>query len=491
MSNNSEYYEISSLSKYSNPNLEASLLGLVYINNQTASKIIPYLTKEDFTVREHALFFEVLKDLFLKNISINFDQLMFYKSKNKQYSFINFEFLLHIQDSAGLSNNIIQYLQELERLTKLRTIELKLSRVLNKLSTNTAVSESEVISELHDLLLNIDKSKTSQDFLTVEEVAKVVVDDLVKKRELNISNISGVPSGFEALDTLTQGFQPGEMIVLAARPGMGKTAFALNIAKNASSASRNKPAKKVVFFTLEMPSSQLVTRLFGISTEIDLYKFKKPSELSQEELDKITIHQKRHLNQLNLFIDESAKTDLPTLLWKCRRLAKTNGIDMIIIDYLQLLSVDSSKPSRDRQAEVATISRNLKTLALELKVPIIALSQLSREVEKREDKRPILSDLRESGTIEQDADIVLFLYRKNYYNKNKINFKDKDLSAQQKEMLEQGFIGDVTNLLIAKHRNGTQADINLLFRLNCGKFEDLYYKYDEVNDSFNFNKGDE
>ncbi len=216
MSNNSEYYEISSLSKYSNPNLEASLLGLVYINNQTASKIIPYLTKEDFTVREHALFFEVLKDLFLKNISINFDQLMFYKSKNKQYNFINFEFLLHIQDSAGLSNNIIQYLQELERLTKLRTIELKLSRVLNKLSTNTAVSESEVISELHDLLLNIDKSKTSQDFLTVEEVAKVVVDDLVKKRELNISNISGVPSGFEALDTLTQGFQPGEMIVLAA-----------------------------------------------------------------------------------------------------------------------------------------------------------------------------------------------------------------------------------------------------------------------------------
>ncbi|WP_029513765.1 replicative DNA helicase [Mycoplasmopsis primatum] len=482
MSTNEEYiHSPMTLSKFSNPELEVSLLGLVYIRNQTSVQIIPYLTKEDFTVRENALFFELLQELFANNISINRDQLLLHASKDKKYKFINYEYLTHIQAGAGLSANIIQYLQEIERLTKLRIIELKLQKVQNKLSTDISVDDKVVIKELQDLLLNMDKSKTNQDFLTVEEVSKEVVDDLSKRRLNKQQTISGVPTGYNELDNLTQGFQPGEMIVLAARPGMGKTAFALNVANYAS--SNTKGNKKVVFFTLEMPSKQLVTRLFGINTGIDLHKFKEPSLMSDDEFNKVQVNQRNTMTNLNLLIDESAKTDLPTLLWKCRRLSRTRGLDLIIIDYLQLLSLESGKPARDRQNEVATISRNLKTLALELKVPVIALSQLSREVEKREDKRPILSDLRESGNIEQDADIVIFLYRKNYYNKNKNKLKESELSDQEKQLLEQGYFGDITNLLIAKHRNGTQADINLLFRLNCGKFENLFFPYDEINDS--------
>ncbi|MBZ4226882.1 replicative DNA helicase [Mycoplasma tauri] len=474
MSNNSDGYpgyKKTSLSKFSSPQLEINLLGLVYINNKTAAEIIPYLTKEDFSVYENAMFYELLHEMFFSNISINYDQVMLFSKNKAAYNFISVEYLEMLQAGAGLSSNIIQYLQEIERLTKLRTIEQNLNFIQKKMTNDGyATSDKEVINNLQNLLLNIEKTKTSQDFLHAKDVSKIVIKDLEERRRLGHANITGVPTGFKKLDSLTQGFQPGEMIVLAARPGMGKTAFALNIARYASHPKLG--GKKVAFFTLEMPSTSLVTRLFGISSGVDLYRFKKPDLLTDSDMYKIRGAQNNDIDKLALLIDESAKTDLPTLLWKCRRLAKSFGLGMVIIDYLQLLSVNNEKSSRDRQNEVATISRNLKTLALELKIPVIALSQLSREVEKRVDKRPILSDLRESGTIEQDADIVLFLYRENYYNKQKTDTQEYGIA-----------IPEPTTLLIAKHRNGTQADINLSFRLECGKFEDdSLFQYEDEDD---------
>lgn len=475
MSNKSNYNSSSlSKSKFSNERLEANLLGLVYVENRTSVEIIPYLTKEDFTTQENVLFFEILKELFEENLSINYDQVML-RAKKKNYKFITFDYLSYIQMNAGLKSNIVQYLQELERLTKLRAIESRLSVVQNKLLANTPVDEKDVIRDLQDLLLNIDKQKTSSDFLTSKEVSDLMLEDLERRRTLGSDAIAGVPSGFSFLDQITQGFKPGELIILAARPAMGKTAFALNIANHVA---LNK--MRVIFFTLEMPATQLMTRLYGINSEIELNKFKKPSDLSEHDMFKIQSVRASRIDKMDLLIDESAKTDLSTLLWKCRRLSKVGGIDLIIIDYLQLLTVDASKPSRDRQNEVSTISRNLKTLALELKVPVIALSQLSRAVEQREDKRPLLSDLRESGTIEQDADIVLFLYRQSYYNR-------KSREDMEKELMEFGDIGDITEVIISKHRNGSIGNFNLMFKMSCGKFENIIWDFDKPDDS----KGDE
>ncbi|VEU75784.1 Replicative DNA helicase [Mycoplasmopsis maculosa] len=452
---------------FSNKEMEISILGLVYIKNSNAQKIIPYLTKEDFSSTENASFFEIIKELFEKNITINREQVLNLAIR-KKLNFINYDYLANLELNAGLSSNITFYLQELEKLTKLREISQKINKIQHTLNTNINVNDKEIISELHNLLLNIEVNKSDSDFLTSSQASDEFIEDLKIRRNLGKEGVTGVASGYKEIDESTQGFQGGELIILAARPAMGKTAFALNIANNAALSG-----KRVVFFTLEMPAKQLMGRLYGINSEIDMAKFKKPRELNEAELFKIMSVRETIINKLDLFIDESAKTDLSTLLWKCRRLHKIKPIDLIIIDYLQLLAVDATKPSRDRQVEVSTISRNLKTLALELKIPIISLSQLSREVEKREDKKPLLSDLRESGTIEQDADMVMFLFRKNYYQK-------KSQEEIQKEKEQFGDLGEFTDVIMAKHRNGPTGIYKLLFKMNCGKFEDIYHLYDKT-----------
>ncbi|WP_406617428.1 replicative DNA helicase [Mycoplasmopsis adleri] len=450
-------------SKFSKPRIEQALLGLAYIQDSTSSKILPYLTREDFTVREYADFFDVLYELFMSASSINHEQVLLLAQK-KNYKFINFEFLSSMEMNAGLTSNIANNLKELVRLTKLRTLEQKLNRIQNEISTNVEVDENIIVNEIQDLILELDKSSAQSSFITSKQASDELMKDIDQRRMLDPNTIRGITTGFKDIDTNTQGFQPGEFIIIAARPAMGKTAFALNIANNAA-----KNNKKVVFFTLEMTAISLMTRLYGINTEIDLNKFKKVQDLSETDLLKIGATRESYINKLNLLIDESADNDINNIIWKCRRLQKVQGLDLIIIDYLQLLS--SSISNRDnRQNEIAKVSRALKTLALELKIPIIALSQLSREVEKRENKRPILSDIRESGGIEQDADIVMFLYRKNYYKKKGEVVENK---------MEYGDIGEITDVIIAKHRNGPTDDYQLLFRMNCGKFMDTVWKMDD------------
>lgn len=458
---------------FSKPDLEVGVLGLAYIKESTAGNILPYLTKDDFTLKENVQFFEILIDLFNNNESINLNNVMLLAEK-KKYTMVTHNFVGYVQNNAIFQNAIMPSLKELVRLTKLRKIQSELSNIQNVLlQNNNNIDEQEIIVKIQNLLLNLNESHGTQDFLTAKEASDLMLEELNRRKNLTADEITGIPSGFVELDKLTQGFHGGELIILAARPAMGKTAFALNIVNHAA-----KKNKKVVFFTLEMTATSLMSRLYGINTEIDLSKFKKPNELTESDIIKIEATRSLVINKLDLLIDESADNDLNNLIWKCRRLKKVKDIDLIVIDYLQLLGSDTGRGRESRQNEIAKISRALKTLALELKVPVIALSQLSREVEKREDKRPLLSDLRESGAIEQDADIVMFLYRKNYYKRKK---------EKEDENIEQGSYGDVTEVIIAKHRNGATDSFKLFFLLNYGKFSEPFWKIDDTFES----EGDE
>jgi replicative DNA helicase len=281
------------------------------------------------------------------------------------------------------------------------------------------------------------------------------IEDLRHKNE----DISGVPSGFVSLDRVTYGFQSTDLIILAARPSVGKTAFALNLARNAA-LHPTKPTP-VAFFSLEMSAGQLVQRILSAESEIWLEKISR-GKMEEHEMKQLYARGIQKLSQAPLFIDDTPALNIFELRAKCRRLKNANNIGMIIIDYLQLMSGTGENRNGNREQEISTISRSLKGLAKELQVPIIALSQLSREVEKRKEgnKMPQLSDLRESGAIEQDADMVMFLYRPEYYDITQDEMGDNNRGE--------------THVRIAKHRNGSLETIKLRALLHIQKFvEDL------------------
>jgi replicative DNA helicase len=270
--------------------------------------------------------------------------------------------------------------------------------------------------------------------------------------------VTGVPSGYPKLDQVTFGWQNSDLIILAARPSVGKTAFALNLARNAA-LHPTKPTG-VAMFSLEMSSSQLVQRMLSAESEIWLEKIAR-GRLEEHEMQQLYKKGIQRLTKAPMFIDDTAALNIFELRAKCRRLKSKHNIGLIIIDYLQLMTGGGDNKNSNREQEISTISRNLKGLAKELQVPIIALSQLSREVEKRKDgaKIPMLSDLRESGAIEQDADMVMFLYRPEYY----------DISANEFGESNKG----ETHVRIAKHRNGSLENIKLRALLHIQKFIEL------------------
>ena len=282
---------------------------------------------------------------------------------------------------------------------------------------------------------------------------------MAKKKIEEISNkegLSGIPSGFDTVDRLTSGWQPSDLIIIAARPGMGKTALTLSMARNIS-VDQGIP---VAFFSLEMASVQLITRLISSETGLSSEKL-RTGRLEKHEWEQLNVKVKG-LEKAPLFIDDTPSLSIFDLRAKARRLKSQHDIKLIVIDYLQLMTIGSSNKSGNREQEISTISRNLKALAKELNVPVIALSQLSRAVETRGgSKRPILSDLRESGAIEQDADIVSFIYRPEYY---KIETWDDDENTPTDGQAE---------FIVAKHRNGGLDSIRLKFIGNLGKFDNL------------------
>ncbi|AFX74192.1 Replicative DNA helicase [Mesomycoplasma hyorhinis SK76] len=349
-------------------------------------------------------------------------------------------------DEYVVEAEIIEYIKKISEATKLRKILEIFEQSKKEISQGKKLSD-DIIDEFQEKMNQIISINAKQDF---DSIAQVAQDLLTMLRNQQYSyDIKGITTGFDKLNHMTSGLQKGDLIILAARPSMGKTAFALNLAKNACDAKKN-----VVFFSLEMSSQQLVARLLSLETMIDASIFKKPGALTKDHWIRIKASIDNKINKYNLLIEDSGTIKLNEMIWKLQRLKrKKEQIDLIIIDYLQLINSSSKTRNENRQVEVSIISRKLKQLARELDTPIIALSQLSREVEKREKKTPQLSDLRESGSIEQDADIVMFLHRESYYASKKTNDNIQD-----------------SQLIIAKHRNGPIGEISMSFDLATGNF---------------------
>jgi replicative DNA helicase len=434
--------------------LEEAVLGAMLIDEKGVNEIIELLSPEVFYKRSHQLIYESIERLFRESEPIDLLTVSADLKKNKNFEPAGGDFYLislsqKVSSSAHIEFHSRIILQKYI-LRKLITISNEIIQKSYNESTDVMDLLDEAESKLYDVAQgNIKTSTESAQNLVIR--AKARIEEIAKQEGL-----SGVSTGFEKLDKLTSGWQPSDLVIIAARPGMGKTALALSMARNIS-VQQKIP---VAFFSLEMSSVQLITRLISSETGLTSDKL-RTGKLADHEWQQLNI-KVSDLESSPLFIDDSPSLTIFELRAKARRLASSHGIKLIIIDYLQLMNIGSSNKAGNREQEISTISRNLKALAKELDIPVIALSQLSRAVETRGGtKRPILSDLRESGAIEQDADIVSFLYRPEYYGITEWDDEMKTPSEGQGEFI------------VAKHRNGALDSIKLKFIPNLGKFEDI------------------
>ncbi len=437
-------------------NLEAeqSVLGASFISKNALQRVCEELTEESFYIDAHSKIFETLKELYNAGIAVDITTVTD-KLKNKKLlkAVGDVDYLLEIVNSVPTAANIDYYINIVNEKAVLRNLIDTATSIVSEAYMGDATI-NETLDDAERKILNVAKNRKTSEFKTMAEALSKAQSDLEKISE-NGGEITGAPSGFYDLDKVTTGFHENEFIILAARPGMGKTAIVLNIAVNVAEATK----KNVAIFNLEMAAEQLAMRMISSAGQIDGYKL-RTGKLEHSDWKRVN-EAISQLAETNIKIDDTPGITIGEIRAKCRRLAASKeGIGLVIIDYLQLVTA-SNKYAGNRQQEVAEISRALKTLALELKVPIIACAQLSRAVEGREDKRPLMSDLRESGSIEQDADIVAFLYRDDYYNKE-ARMDDNN---------------SVVEFIIGKNRSGPTKTVELLFKKNTSTF--IGYKKEE------------
>ena len=427
---------------------EQAVLASMFLSKYALEKSIDSLSKDLFYSDSHGIIFDVLKELKENNRAVDITTVTDELEKKNQLSKIGgVEYLGEIINSIASPANVEEYINIVEeKAIRRRLIETAIE-IENK-GYNSDDTLNDLLDNAETKMLNVVKTRKGTEFRSIQDVITKAQSNLEKLSELG-GNITGLITGFDEIDNLTSGLHGSELIIVAARPAMGKTAFALNLATNVAI----KNNKTVAIFNMEMPAEQLANRMFAAEGQIEGYKLSSGNLLKSDwnKLDEAI----SRLSDAKIFIDDTPGMTISEIKAKCRRLASTQGdLGLVVIDYLQLIS-GSAKYAGNRQQEIAEISRALKTLAMELNIPIVALAQLSRSVESREDKRPLLSDLRESGSIEQDADIVAFLYRDDYYTK-KIDYEDGSSKSE---------------FIVAKHRNGATKTINLLFRKNISKFE--------------------
>lgn len=434
--------------------LEEVVLGAMMIDKKGVDEAIDILSPDAFYKEAHRSIFEAIQFLFQEGEPIDLLTVSSELKKNKKLASIGGEYYL-IQLTQKVSSSAhIEY--------HCRIILQKfIQRSLIKISSEIIEEAYDEGTDVFDLLDNAESKLyevTQGNIKKSSESAQSLVSQAIKRIEeiANKQGLSGIPSGFTALDKLTSGWQPSDLVIVAARPGMGKTALTLSMARNIA-VSHNIP---VAFFSLEMSSVQLITRLISSETGLSSEKL-RTGKLEKHEWQELNTKVKA-LETAPLYIDDTPSLSIFDLRAKARRLSSQFGIQLIVIDYLQLMTGGGSNKSGNREQEISSISRNLKALAKELNVPVIALSQLSRAVETRGGtKRPLLSDLRESGAIEQDADIVSFIYRPEYYGIENWDDEGGTETAGQAEFI------------VAKHRNGGLDNIRLSFIGNLGRFEDL------------------
>ena len=439
---------------------EKALLSALFLDNSKIGQALEYITHEHFYDKRNALIFKAMLSLYSQGIG--FDHIIIANHLGSQLETIGgMDYLIEVSEYLPNVSNVTYYAKIIYQKSILRELIFASQEIADICYADT-LNTDEILNLAEKKIFNISTKKT-EGYKSLNDIGDEI-KDLINNLKKRNTVITGLPTGFIDMDKLLNGFQRGDLIILAARPSMGKTAFAVNIATNMA----KRANLSVGIFSLEMTYRQIAMRLLSSISNIAFYKLKS-GKLSTQEWDLLvnTIDQSRNMR---IYIDDSSLLTSLDIRTKARKLKIERNIDFLIIDYLQL--IEGSK-RENRVQEVSEISRSLKILAKELNIPILALSQLNRGVEQREDKRPMMSDLRESGSIEQDADIVMFIYRDDVYNKN--SKKDEEETTAE--------------INIAKHRNGPTGTVKLLFHKDTTTFKnltgkeelDIFYK-DYVNE---------
>lgn len=423
---------------------EQTVLGALMIDSTTIEKTLNLIIAEDFYYEANSEIFDAIKTIYQYDVPIDIITVSDELKKRGKIDYVGgLEYLAGLTENIVTTKNISAYLNIIKEKSVLR----KLINVANEL-IEKGYKQSDEVQNLIDLaesrIFALAQNRGSNDFSMVKDVLLTVFNQLEERAKIK-GSITGINTGFKDLNRMTAGLQRSDLILIAARPAMGKTSFALNVAMNAA-----KSGSSVALFSLEMSKEQYVQRLISLESLVESTKLRTGALDDDDWLSLANVM--NSISESNMFIDDTASITLFDLMSKCRRLKIDKGLDLVIIDYLQLMSYGGK--SESRQQEISSISRGLKQLARELNCPVVALSQLSRAVEQRPDHRPILSDLRESGAIEQDADVVMMLYRDEYYHKEESDKKG------------------IAEVIIAKHRNGPIGTVELVFIDRFTKFSD-------------------
>ncbi|MCX7909707.1 MAG: replicative DNA helicase [Ignavibacteria bacterium] len=434
---------------------EMAVLGAMLLDNSAITKTLEMLTKDSFYLERHKIIFETIVQMFEKGVQVDALTLAEELKKRNKFDIVGGgDYIANLMTNVPSAENVDDYC----RIILERSFNRELLKVCGEIifeSTKGDVDSLELIDKAERKIFQIAEKRFSKNYVGIKKILHNIIDHLSQLVEGGTKGITGVPSGFIDLDRYLGGFQKSDLIIIAARPSVGKTAFALSIARNVA-VDYNIP---VGFFSLEMSSQQLTLRLISSQTGIDNHKI-RTGNINRNDLKNI-INKINKLSQAPLFIDDSPKINLVELRAKARRLKAEHNVGLIIIDYLQL--IDPPK-AESREREISIISRTLKQIAKELDIPIIALSQLNRVVETRKDRRPQLSDLRESGSIEQDADVVLFIYRPEIYGIS--------LWPDSKDSTE-----GTAEIIIGKQRNGPTGSFRVVYLKDTLRFDNGDFRY--------------
>ena len=424
---------------------EQSVIGSMIMDRDAIMTASEVITSEDFYQSQYGVLFDAMLELYNEGKPVDLVTLQErLREKDVPPEISSLEFAKDLLDAVPTSANVRHYATIVQEKSMLR----KLIKVNEEIANTCYLAKErteDILEETEKKIFYLLQYRSTGDFVPIKQVVLNALDK-IEKASKNKGTVTGIPTGFIDLDYKTSGFQPSDLILIAARPSMGKTAFVLNVAQNMAF----KEGKTVAIFSLEMSKEQLVNRLFSLESKVDSQAL-RTGNLTDEDWAKL-IEGAAVVGKSNLIIDDTPGISIAELRSKCRKFKLEHNLGIIIIDYLQLMS--GGKRSESRQQEISEISRSLKAVARELNVPVVALSQLSRAVEQRPDHRPMLSDLRESGAIEQDADVVMFLYRDDYYN------KDTDKK-------------NIAEVIIAKQRNGPIGTVELVWLPNYTKFANM------------------
>jgi len=457
-----------------NINIERSILSSILFNPASFEDVAASLKPRDFYLPAHKYIFEAMETCEQEDLPIDEE---FIKKKLKQEERFDEEAMLEILSTNPLPSTKA-YVEEIREKSIKREL-VKLTGDIKEVAVEKDLPSSEVVDLVQQKLYQITNESGSREFRDSPEMTSSTISHILEMKKKGNSGIVGLDTGFAELNRLTTGFGPGDLIIVAARPAMGKTAVTLNLAQKALDDN-----KGVAIFSLEMPAEQLMLRMLSAKTSIPLQKL-KIGDMSDDEWSRLNSAADT-MSEKKFFVDDNGNVNIHTIRAKLRKLKTQHPeIALCVVDYLQLMT---SAGNKDRHLEVSDISRGLKLLARELDMPIIALSQLNRGVESRNDKRPMMSDIRESGSIEQDADLIMFVYRDDIYRMREEKDKEQKARVEGKEYKSNFFEKPEENaeLIIGKNRNGPVGVANLIFQKACTKFIDaggvpIEVVYDESN----------